>query len=246
MDFAMRSSDVVLPAEVDDDFLFPLEIRPQLHGRTALNRLANRVTTAYLTVHQALEQPSTVAAAAFPAALASLRALLADDDGDDDDGSSSAAAAGPSSYAPEPDPTVFLADADRRRLRLDVLRVDVRAAALACRARLLHAAADVAARAAADGDAALAAELRGLATRECEALWADVAAFLKALPAWLVEPHAVVLVSFLPPLIGVASADGFGDGQAQEDPGDSGRGRPEDCYDRGKAVCCLEIPRAGD
>jgi len=182
----MEVSDVKLATEVDDDVLFPGEIQAQPEGRPALAIISNRITLAYLNVHTALSPGGTRdMAAALPDAVASIKSLL------DDGGGGGGALGLTAPFAAEPDPESFLSEEDRRRLRHDVLRADLRVSVLACRARLLdHAAA-------AEGPAG---EWRQAAR---EALYRELAPFLKGLPEWLVEPHAVILVglllSFVPP-----------------------------------------------
>jgi hypothetical protein len=176
----MEVSDVKIATEVDDDVLFPGEIQTQPVGRPALAVISNRITLAYLDVHTALLPASAPEmAATLPDAVASIKSLLDDDDG----GGGALGLTAP--FAAEPDPESYLSEEDRRRLRHDVLRADLRASVLACRARLLDHAAAV------EG---LAGEWQRAAR---EALYRELAPFLKGLPEWLVEPHAVILVSLL-------------------------------------------------
>jgi hypothetical protein len=174
----MEVSDVKLATEVDDDVLFPGEIQAQPEGRPALAIISNRITLAYLNVHTALSPAGTAeVAATLPDAVASIKSLL------DDGGGGALGLTAP--FAAEPDPESYLTEEDRRRLRHDVLRADLRISALACRARLLDHAAAV------EGPAE---EWRQAAR---ETLYRELAPFLKGLPEWLVEPHAVILVGWL-------------------------------------------------
>jgi hypothetical protein len=159
-----------LPTELDDVFIYPTELQVQPEGHTPLVGIFNRITTAYLTVREALSPiKNKLAHTSITSAIAYIKTLRTDPAFNDN-------------FIAEPDPNTFLSDSDRRRLQADILRVDLHITIFACCARLLPALAEQ------EGD--------DVSTREREALYRDLALFMKSLPAWLVEPHAVVLVSF--------------------------------------------------
>jgi hypothetical protein len=182
----MEVADVRVVSEVDDEFIFPGEIQPQLAGRPALTILTNKIACALLHTHQALSSNSAEAfGVIIPDAFDDVKNFLSDDE----DGSLGLAAP----FSAEPDLDAFLDDERRRRVRFDVLRADLRITVFACRARML------------DHAYSLEGVDEGWQQGARESFFGELALFLKGLPVWVIEPHSILLVSFLVPVYVLAA-----------------------------------------